>query len=327
MAKEAVKPKTKPAAKKTNSESVVKKSKRRVKPAKYKSFKLSKKIKRDDKKLPSARKIFIRSLRHLWAHKKLFLKLLVIAAILNIFLVKGFTTVNNVEELKEIIQSFTEVSTNRLYEGFTIFSVLVGNSSSASTDVGSTYQYILVVILSLAYIWTLRKTFLPKVAIRAKDAFYQGMYPLIPFLIVIFIIGLQLIPMVMAAFLYQTVVAGGLAANNLEAAIWLILTSLLSLLSLYMITSSIFSLYIVTLPRTGPLQALRSARGLVLHRRWTIMRKFLFLPLVFMIIAALLVIPTIIVAPWFAEWLLYLLGVAGLLVGHSYGYHLYRELL
>ena len=108
---------------------------------------------------------------------------------------------------------------------------------------------------------------------------------------------------------------------------WGILLFLFVLLSLYMITSSIFALYIVTLPDMTPMQALRSARNLVRFRRWTVMRKVLFLPLSLVVIGGLLLIPIIIFLTPIAEWVYFGLTMMSLAFIHSYIYTLYRELL
>jgi hypothetical protein len=102
---------------------------------------------------------------------------------------------------------------------------------------------------------------------------------------------------------------------------------MLALLSLYMVTSSVFALYIVTLPNMTPMRALRSARGLVLGRRWTVLRKLLFLPIALFLLGALIMLPLI----WFwapaATWVFFALSMACLAALHSYMYALYRSLL
>ena len=57
-----------------------------------------------------------------------------------------------------------------------------------------------------------------------------------------------------------------------------------------------FALYIVTLPDMTPMKALRSARELVRYRRWTVLRKVLFLPLMLLVVAAIIMVPIIILA-------------------------------
>ena len=57
------------------------------------------------------------------------------------------------------------------------------------------------------------------------------------------------------------------------------------------------------------------------------MRRLLVLPFCLLVIGGAIVMPLIVVAPVLAEWVFYFLSSVGLLVVHSYLYHLYRKLL
>jgi hypothetical protein len=94
-----------------------------------------------------------------------------------------------------------------------------------------------------------------------------------------------------------------------------------------MVSSSIFALYIVTLPDVTPMQALRSARELVRYRRWSIARKVLFLPVSLLVIAAVIMVPVILLVTPASEWVFFILSMLSIAVIHSYMYSLYRELL
>ena len=173
---------------------------------------------------------------------------------------------------------------------------------------------------------SLRQTFAgAKVSVR--DAFYKGLYPLVPFLLVLIVIGIQLFPLGIANFLYGVVITGGLAVTAVEKLLWCVIILLLVIWSFYMVTSSVFALYVVTLPDVRPLQALRSARDLVFCRRWNVMRKFLFLPFALIIICVVIMFPVILFLTPLAQWVFLLLSMASLVVCHAYMYTLYRELL
>jgi hypothetical protein len=184
----------------------------------------------------------------------------------------------------------------------------------------------LLVIISLATIWGLRQVSAGNKP-RIRDAFYKGLYPIVPLILVLLVIGLQLIPMAVAGWLYSAVIVGGVAGTLIEKILWILLVILAILLSLYMISSSLFALYIVTLPDMEPMQALRSARQLAVHRRWTILRKIVFLPFILFVIAALIMLPTIILLPFIAEWIFLVLSLFGWIVTLCYIYNLYKELL
>jgi hypothetical protein len=141
------------------------------------------------------------------------------------------------------------------------------------------------------------------------------------------VIGLQLLPLVIGASLYSGVINNGIALYTAEKLAWALLCGLLGLLTLYMISSSIFALYIVTLQDMSPLQALRSARGLVRYRRWVVLRKLLCLPIILLIVAAILMLPIILVVTPLAPWIFFILTMFSLAAVHAYMYTLYRELL
>ncbi len=323
----ATKAKSKGLKNSTKPESTLATS-RKIKQPTYKSFRVSKRIHAPKGPIKGSIKLFAASTRLVIKNWKLFGGITVIYLVLTILLVKGFGVTTNIAQLKDNVSGAFHGNAAELATGLGIFSVLLSNVGSAPSDVASTYQTMLLIIISLVLIWALRHTLATKSQkVRVRDAYYKGMTPLVPFLIVLLIIGVQLMPLVMASFLYSAVIDVGLAVTIIEKALWVVFMLLLSLLSLYMLTSSIFALYIVTLPNITPMQALRTARDLVRHRRLIVMRKILFLPLALLVLAALIIIPFIIVSPNFAEWLFFVLSMFTLAIAHSYIYHLYRELL
>lgn len=304
------------------------KSTRKLPQSHYKSFRLSKPIKQAKPPLIGGFRLFKESISLLWQQKRLFIWLAVIVFVLNTIFVRGVASGSSITDLKGVLDSIFTTTAGHITTSLTLFSVLLTGTSRAQTETGALYQGILLIIASLAFIWAIRQSMAEKKKrIRIRDAFYKGMYPLVPFLTVLVVMGLQLIPLSVGNFLYGTAITGGLAVTLVEKVLWLILIGLLIILSLYMLTSSVFALYIVTLADIDPMQALRSARELVRFRRWTIMRKLLVLPFCLLVIGGAIIMPLIVVAPALAEWVFYLLSTVALLVVHSYVYHLYRKLL
>jgi hypothetical protein len=62
-------------------------------------------------------------------------------------------------------------------------------------------------------------------------------------------------------------------------------------------------------------------------RRWPLVRKLLFLPLVLVLCYAVIVVPVLLTVTAAAPWVLYGLLLLTLPVAHTYLYMLYRELL
>lgn len=317
--KPSAEPKVQPAA---NAAS------RKLKQPVYKSFRRHKKIKSDLPPITGVFRLFWRSLAVLKKHTRLFLGILLVYAILNLLLVHGLASNANLSNLKSTLNNVFKTSGGQLTSGVTLFVYLLGGAStsnSADANAG-VYQSLLLVLVSLALIWSLRQVY-AKQKVRARDGFYKGVYPLIPFILVLLVIGLELLPLIFGGYVYGVVISNGIALYTIEKVLWGMLFFFLALLSFYMISSSVFGLYIVTLPDMTPMKALKSARELVRYRRWTVLRKLIFLPFALIILGAIIMVPVISFATPFAEWLYFILTIAGLAVIHSYMYALYRELL
>lgn len=318
----------KKAASKTKKSSAVAKQSRKLKQPVYKSFRPSKTIRQAKAPIKGSFRLFVAAIKVLKKNWKLFGGIVLIYLLLTIVLVKGFGVSSNIAQLKATILGLAHGGGAQISTSLALFSVLLSNANSTASDVAGAYQTMLLIIISLALVWALRQSLSAKpVKVQVRDAFYKGLYPIVPLLLVLVVIGLQLIPLLIANFLYGVVITGGLAVTAIEKGLWIVMLGLLILLSLYMVTSSIFALYIVTLPNMRPMQALRSARNLVRFRRWTIMRKVIFLPIALLVTAAVIVVPIIMISPASAEWVFFVLSMAGLAIFHSYMYQLYRELL
>jgi hypothetical protein len=203
--------------------------------------------------------------------------------------------------------------------------VLFGGANTSNTPNGGIYQSILLIVCSLAMIWLLRQSQAKK-PIGTKLAFYRGMYPLIPFLAVMLIIGIQLLPLSIGAYLYSALVSG-IAVHGWEILLSFLLFASLAYWSLRMLTSSVFALYIVTLPEMTPLKAIRSAKELVRGRRLVVWRKLLFLPLAIVVGSSVLILPFMLFLTPVVVAVFFVLSTAWFAIVHSYLYTLYRELL
>jgi hypothetical protein len=127
--------------------------------------------------------------------------------------------------------------------------------------------------------------------------------------------------------IYSYVSDEGIIIGAGEQVMWLLFVFAGIMLSLFFISSSAFASYIVTLPNMTPMRALRSARKMVRFRRWSIIRKVAFLPIVMFICMVVIFLPLVFFAPVLAEILFVVAGLILLLLAHSYMYVLYRELL
>lgn len=299
---------------------------RKLKTTKKRRRKLKTQINVTRAKIPSAWSIFKRSWRHIFDNKKLYLKLTVVYVIFTVILVKGFGSGIDLPAVKQALNEVFTGVTGQITTNLTLLGVLFNSVGSASSDIAALYQSVLLIIMSLAFIWAIRQRTAGTV-VSAKEVFYNSMFPLVPFILVLTIIGLQLIPVIIAGGVNTVIFGTGLAATVIEAIFWIVLIVFLIGLSLYWLTASIFALYIVTLPGSTPLDAWRKAGELVAFRRWTIMRKLLFLPFALLLLTSVIMLPIILYVTPLAEWVFFVASMFGLLFVHTYVYTLYRDLL
>lgn len=296
---------------------------RTLKAPKYKSFRLQRRIKHPVPDLTGGFTIFMRALKLLAQNWRLFGGIILIYGILQILLVQGFGAASDVREVRDSLSVLADGGggLGRAVVGLTSFGYMLSTSGA-----GSAYQMFTVLIVSLALIWTLRQVHEGERP-RVRDGFYFGMFPLVPFILVLLVVGLQLVPAIVVGSLYSVAAGSGVIVTGIEHLLWMALLFSAVTLTLYMICSSLFALYIVTLPGMTPLKALRTARELVRHRRWVVMRRIILMPVLLVLMTAIVVVPLIIFAAPLAAWVFLAVSFFGLAAIHSYLYGLFKELL
>ncbi len=278
------------------------------------------------KKVTGAFRLMVDAFWTLKTHWKLFGGILLVYLFLLFFLVGLNGSSANIQEAKKNLGEISSGTAGQLGSGLLLFTSIAGSSGTSGSESGSAYQSIVFIVVSLAIIWALRQLNAgQKVSVR--DSFYKGMYPLVPSILVALVIGLQLIPFAIGSFLFGVAFGSGVAVGFVEQSAWMVVILVLAGISVYMLCSSIFAFYVSTLPDMKPMEALRSARKIVRYRRWTILRKLLFLPVALLVIGAAITLPFVWIWPVAAQWVFVLFSVLSLAWAHSYIYSLYRELL
>ena len=276
--------------------------------------------------ISKARYIFVRSIRTSWESKKTIGGITLVYGLALILLVRGLLSNNNFTALKNLLDTaFTGVGGKVTSTSLQIIA-LFGSSNTITSSEGGIYQAIILILCSLAIIWVFRQLHAKK-EVSTKAAFYEGMYPLVPFLIVLVLVSIQLLPLVGASYLYKALISNGVAVLWQEKVATYTVVVALSFWSLKMLTSSLFAFYIVTLPGMTPLKALRSAQHLVVGRRLLIWRKLLFLPFVLLLATTLIILPFLLFLTPVVIWVFSVLTIFWFTISHGYFYALYRELI
>jgi hypothetical protein len=264
------------------------------------------------------------TINHGRAHWQFWLKFILLFAVLNLVLVHNFSS--DISSLKSQLASF--LGSNSAATGLGTYALLLSGNTSASGAAGA-YQYLLLIIGSLAAIWALRQFMSdhPPVRLRLRDSLYRGMSPFIPFVLVLVVLSLELIPVLLAGSLYSIVASGGIIRSWLEQLLFLAIFFAGLGLTLWLLMRSVFALYIVTLSDMTPLRALRDAAQIVKRRQLFIMRRMVFLLIVLLLGSMAVLLPVIFIVPGLTQWLFFLLSIAALPFVHAYLYTMYRELL
>jgi hypothetical protein len=294
---------------------------------KYKSFRMHKRVKHHEPPIIGAFSISRKSFKLMMKNKINIALFAVIYGALFLLLVRGIFNPINIGDLRFEIESATGEGTGSSFSSNTlIFNKLVGSLAAGLSGNQGVYQLVLFVVGALSVIWLFRQQQAGN-KVNVKQAFYRGMYPLVPFTLVIYVIVLQLLPAIIGNFLYSTVISNGIATGQVEQFVWLLLYLSTLLLSFYLISSSVIALMIVTLPEMTPLRALRKAKELVTFRRFSVFRKTTMLLLIVAALFALIVFPALFISAQLAQILFLVLSVLSLPFAVGYIFVLYRELL
>lgn len=284
--------------------------------------------------LPSSWKIAERSLRLLHSQWRLFVALLTLYGILNVLTVHTLSNLGAQALKNNAGAAAFKSAFGALGGGINVFQSMIFTATSNPSDSSGAYQFMLLLIMSLATIWLLRKS---KAVLGKPDeelgrsafrySLYRGMYPFVPFFLLLLLIIIELIPFLVAASLYSTVLGNSIANGLLPQLIFLCLALIGGCISAYWLSVSVPALYIVTLPDMEPFEALDNAKQLVKGRRFAVARKILFLPFALFVMMAVVTVPLIIVWAWLAQVVFFVMVLACLPLVNAYLYVLYLELI
>lgn len=291
----------------------------------YRSFRLQKKIKPEPRPIPSIVELLKSTLQFIWQHKKILGTMVLVHAFLYIALLRAPLVTDMSEVIEAVNAGFENDNAQKTIEG-TVATLGTVLSVSGESQANPAVVTLVTIGMSLIYIWAIRELHTQK-KIKARDAYYQGLAPLLSTALLLLVASIQLIPFVVTAFVYATARTSGLFASGFEDLAVFLVTAGMGLLSLYWVTATVIGLYVVTLPGMYPRQALRSAKKLVQFQRLTVFKKILALPFVIGIFyfTVLLFVVRLIPAQSFVA--VEVLQLIILPFAHIYLYKLYRALI
>ena len=260
--------------------------------------------------------LFKDSLVFIFRNWKIFTAILGVYALLDIFFVSGLNIGNS---------SKVVIGNNILSKGISVFNNATSTASTINSNSGI-YQTIFGIIISLAVIYVIRQLYANK-EVTISDAFYKGMYPIIPSLIVLLIIVIQFIPLMIGSFVLAYFLHGISSIGIFVKILAAIPCLALFYWSFYMLSSSVIAYYVSTLPDMKPMQAIKSAKEVVEGKRLKVFWRLIALPIALSILIFVVVFPVGLIIPVLAPWLYFVFELLILFITHSYLYRLYRELI
>lgn len=213
-----------------------------------------------------------------------------------------------------------------------------GTFEASPSEAQAIFSVLIGLVLWLTTIWLLR-SFLAGQKPRLRDGLYNSGAPLLPMILVSFLIIVQLIPAALAAIGFSAGVASGILNGGVEAMLFWVAAALLVALSCYWLTGTLFALVVATLPGMYPMRAIMIAGDLVVGRRVRIMLRLFWLLLTIVLGWVVVMVPLILLdlslksAIPALEWLptvpfaLLVMGALTTIWSSAYVYMLYRKVV
>jgi len=278
----------------------------------------------------------------LWRHRKLFLLLAVVYAVLSSAMI-GIGSQDTYSSLTSTLQDTgSDVFQGNFAElgkaGLLFVSIASSGLTATPTEAQQIYTVILGLMIWLVTVWLLRNL-LAGHKVRLRDGVYSAGAPIISTFLVGLLMIVQLLPLGLAVIGYSAASASGLLVGGVEAMLFWFAAALLTIMSLYWITSTFFAMIIITLPGMYPMKALRTAGDMVVGRRLRILLRVMWMLLCIAGAWLIVLIPSILLDSgikrlWTQiEWIpvipfvLLVLGVVSVIWSASYIYLLYRRVV
>lgn len=271
-----------------------------------------------------------RAIGSLWQQGEFFVGLAVVYLLLDLLFVQSLAQFD-ISKIKIALNMTDSMHPNILSQTFGVYSSLFTKAATGSNDAGGAYHFFIVTLISLVTIYALRHIYSTKAKrvkpLDLKLSIYQSTGQLVPFLLVMGIMAVQLLPLIAAVYLTMIMVSGSIIIGASQQAVAALIVVIISVLTAFWIARTIIALYIVTLPDMQPMEAFGKAKELVNGRRFSVGRKILALPVGLFVAAAIIVVPCLLLWGPLAQWVFFMLTGFGVIVVHAYLYTLYRELL
>lgn len=210
------------------------------------------------------------------AHKRLFLGLVLIYAVLEAIFV-GLASQDLYSQLSALLDNTNDGTFSGIWgsvgqAGLLLLSGMSGGLTPEMTEAQQIYSVIIFLLIWLTTVWLLRAV-LGGSRPRIRDGLYNAGAPIVPTAIIMAVLVLQLLPVTIGVIIMNAAITTHLFDSGILAMLGSVIVALLTIISMYLVTSTIIALVVVTLPGMYPLQALRTSGDLVIGRRIRILLR------------------------------------------------------
>lgn len=292
-----------PASKKTKTSQILRSSVRLqnyLKRRPHRSFQLTRRRDyRRSLKLPGYIVFTIEVLKILWLHKRTYFNVVIVFSLFTAMLV-GIASQDTFSEIAKVLRDgstniFSGGSGEIIQAGLLLIAGIQGDFTQLPSEAQQIYAGTIFFITWLVVVWLLRAQLAGNKP-SLRDALYSAGSPIISTAFVGIFFVIQLLPIGLAALVFDAIINTDIASTGVLAMIFSLAGMLLVILSLYLISSTFFALVIVTLPGMYPWKAIRAASDLVIGRRLRILLRLLWLALLIVIVWLVVMIPIVILS-------------------------------
>ncbi len=213
-----------------------------------------------------------------------------------------------------------------------------GGLSQNLTETQTILAIVIFLVIWLTVIYILRARLAGNEGLGLRDALYAAGAPLVSTILMGVVIFVHLIPVFLVTYGAAAAAETGFLALPFNAFIFWLLTVGLSVLSLYLLSSSVMGLVAVTVPGTRPFAALNLASDLMAGRRVKFIVRLVFLVFLYFLALVAVVYPVILFDLWLkavvsgfgfpiVSVVLLLVTMFFFIYGTAYLYLYYRELI
>ncbi len=273
--------------------------------------------------------------RILWNRKWVYVRFVLVFFFLAALFI-GALQADNITSVNEVLDSATSGETILGPVGraaVTVGSSIAGALNSNLSDVQYIYISALFILALLTIVWLLRHQ-LAGNKLKLRDGLYNAAAPIAAEYVLLVVGIAQLIPAALVTLVYISATTSGLLDGGIETAMFSIALFLVIVLTLYFMTTTLFAMFIATIPGTYPMKAYRAARHIVAGQRLRLLLRLLWMVVTVLAVNFVILVPIVIVINsvgggngWAIPIAYQLAVISSIMYGVAYGYLLYRRMI